>query len=94
MGKGSDRQVSASRRGFFRDLLVSGIETLEKTGKAMADRAGYRNEPAYEPSQTPDYASDPYWNSWDQYGSTYGPPWPPRYGPEIPQAVREQLKQD
>lgn len=89
MSKGSDRQVSASRRGFFRDLLVSGIETLEKTGKAMAERSGYRNEPTYEP---PNYTQDPYWNTWDQHGSTYGPPWPPRYGPEIPQAVRDQLK--
>jgi len=90
MAKRHDKQVSAGRRGFFRQILASAIEGAEQVGKEMARRAGYTPPPPrYEP---PKY--DPYqYGQW--YGQNYdvhGPPWPPPLGPPIPQHLRAELR--
>jgi hypothetical protein len=82
-----DKPISADRRGFFRQIFVSAIESVEKVGREMADK--------FEVEDT----SDPYehsnfdWNWSQDEEMGFGPPWPPPFGPPIPVAVRAELRQ-
>ena|SRR5687767_7939664 len=92
MAKGfSDTSKVTGRRGFFRQLAISAIETVEQVGKEMADRSlkGFREveAPRYTPPLPP--SSNRYLNP--QF-AVYGPPWPPPYGPYVTPELRAALQ--
>ena len=83
-----DKPISANRRGFFRQIFISAIESVEKIGKQMAD--------PFEVEESHDAYGDSDFNwNWTQEEEnlTYGPPWPPQLGPPIPVAVRAELRE-
>ena len=75
------------RRGFFRRLVLSAIETAEKAGREMADRGlrGFREPPPYRTHRSSNPYSDPRY-------TVYGPPWPPPYGPYVDAQLHAQLR--
>ena len=91
MSKGfHDPSRVTGRRGFFRQLMISAIESVEEVGREMADRGlkGFREPPPrYTPPSPPHRFMDP------QY-TIYGPPWPPPYGPYLTPDLRRKLKAD
>jgi hypothetical protein len=89
MSKGfHDPSRTTGRRGFFRQVLLSAVETVEQVGREMASRSleGFREPPRYTPPLPPvnPRAMDP------QY-VVYGPPWPPPYGPYVTLELRARL---
>ena len=80
-----DNESPVGRRGFFRELFVSAVETLEQVGHQLQQGSA----PAYQPPLYPeiDYADTHYPDH-----EVYGPPWPPPAGPPIPQQVRQALR--
>jgi hypothetical protein len=89
MAKGfSDTSRTTGRRGFFRQLMVSAIESVEKVGREMADR-GLKG---FEPPAPPRYVPPPPARQLDPKFVIYGPPWPPPYGPYLTPALRAKLR--
>jgi len=88
MSKGfHDISRATGRRGFFRQLAISAIETVEQVGREMADRGlqGFREPPRYTPPPLDRRYIDPQFR-------VYGPPWPPPYGPPVTAELRRKLK--
>jgi hypothetical protein len=86
-GKFTDSERMTGRRGFFRELLVSAIEGVEKAGRHFAEqRFGHFQQPTVAPPPTPDYQH----HLRAQY-TVYGPPWPPPYGPCVSIELRKKL---
>lgn len=98
MAKGfHDSSQVTGRRGFFRQLALSAIETVEQVGREMADKGlkGFR-----EPERHPGARYTPPAPGVDQRRyvepqyRVYGPPWPPPYGPPLTAELRKKLKAD
>ena len=95
MGKGfHDSSRVTGRRGFFRQLALSAIESVEQVGREMADKGlkGFREAPE-RPHYTPPSGVDHRRYVEPQY-RVYGPPWPPPYGPPVTAELRAKLKAD
>ena len=86
--RGFDSDQPTGRRGFFRQLMISAVEAAESVAREMAQRAAPRySPPRYTPPPMPDYSK--YLNP--QY-TTYGPPWPPPYGPYVDIELSRKLR--
>lgn len=74
-------------------MFISAIETAEQAGREFAKRSQFAehfaNDSAAADARNAAYNAavfhTPYMN--------YGPPWPPRMGPEPPPAVRRHLRE-
>src|ERR1041384_8318549 len=85
--KFTDTTRTTGRRGFFRELLLSTLESVEKAGKQFAEqRFGHFKQPPSPPPPSLDYQK--HLNA--QY-RVYGPPWPPPYGPHVSIELRKKL---
>jgi hypothetical protein len=87
MSKNPEKPISARRRQFFREILFSAIDQVEKVGKEMADRAAEPFRPEPEPYTPPDFS-----NLYQPNFEVFGPPWPPPMGPPVPQKVLDLIK--
>ncbi|MDX1563805.1 MAG: hypothetical protein R3236_00300 [Phycisphaeraceae bacterium] len=87
MAERPEKPISANRRGFFRQIFVSAIETVEKVGREMADRLEI-DEPI-DPFRDVDFNWN--WPELDDPG--FGPPHPAPLGPPIPVSIRKKLRQ-
>ena len=87
MAEHPEKPISANRRGFFRQIFVSAIETVEKVGREMADRLEI-DEPI-DPFRDVDFN----WNWAEAEDQGFGPPHPAPLGPPIPVSIRKKLRQ-
>lgn len=87
MSKKSGKPAVTSRRRFFRQFLASAIESVEDVGRSLQD-ARREIESQRQAWSMPHYDPAPW-----QPPDSYGPPWPPPYGPPIPLKVRHQLRE-
>ncbi len=95
MGKRDEQPVSVDRRSFFRQLLASALNHVEKSGRELAARTrfpleslgmtglGGGGEVAKETHAPARY-------SWE----VSGPPWPPPLGPPVPMGLQVKLREE
>ncbi len=81
----SDKDISADRRRFFRQILFTAIDTAEKVGKTIAEKHLPHPPPEKIPAWNDDWYHAP--------REVHGPPWPPQHGPAVPLGLMRQLQE-
>lgn len=89
-----DESRPTGRRQFFRHLLARTIEGVEQAGRQMQQARGWSfhdEEAAPDPDLSHGGLGGEI-NAFRPEYRYYGPPWPPRLGPEVPQQLRQKWK--
>ena len=88
MSKQPKKPVSPGRRQFFRDMFVHAIEGAETVGRSFADRHRF----PYPLEEEAEHRAADYSRLFNPHEEVYGPPWPPRLGPDVPESIRAERR--
>ncbi|MBI1367598.1 MAG: hypothetical protein GC162_02975 [Planctomycetes bacterium] len=70
-------------------MFIKAVEGAEKVGRQFAERAQIQHH--FDPPPRPRPAYNP--TLYHSPDMTYGPPWPPTFGPDMPAAIRKKLRE-